>query len=199
MAVQQQSDDGLMDQLPIKLGAIVGAVAFVVGYVLTYVLLQIDSEADLSEIEGDMGSATDVVAWIFYNAHFVDTKSSMSMGGESMSESENMLSEASLQFPDLLYHAVPIVVLIGAGYLLVTNLDQAVSSVEEGAKSGAAIAAGYLPLAVVASFIFTASGEEMGFSFSVGPDTVTAIILAGLAFPIILGAIGGYVAATRAN
>lgn len=174
----------LTDRLPLKQGAIFGAAAYVVGVVITFVLIQIDSDIDPSD--SDLGSALDITGWAFYNGHFVDTEFS----GAGVSETDTIISEASL--PEFLYILVPVAVLIGASYLLMQQTY--VSEVSDAALNGATLVVGYLPLAVIGTFLFEASQSAGGVSISAGPETGSAILLAGIVFPLVLGAAGGFLA-----
>jgi len=181
---------GLADRIPLKKGAVFGAAAYVVGLILTFVLIQIDSDIDPSDIDSDFASSLDVTGWVFYNAHFVDTETSISGGGVSRSSSDRIISEASL--PEVLYIIVPVVLLIAAAYLLLQG--EYASEVGDAALSGASVIVGYFPLAVIGTFLFEASESSGGATASVGPATGTGILLAGIIFPLVLGAVGGVIA-----
>lgn len=199
MATTDQTRREPVDGFLAKAGAIYGVIAFVGGYVVTYVLLEIDDKADLNEMgeaSNEFGiSQMDIVGWTFYNAHFVDTEFSASGNGQSVSETGNLLSEVSLQFPDFLYHLVPILALVGAAYYLVKRSQGTSHGGPLGPKAGASIVVGYLPLAVVGAFFFSPSGSRTTISgevsYSMGPEITTAVIFAGIAFPLLFGAIGG--------
>ena len=182
---QQATADVQSDGLPVKIGAAVGFGAFFVGYILTYVLATIDSDIDFGGEEHTM----ELIGLLFYNSHFVDAE--LSLAGES--EAVNLLSEESTQIPELVYNLVPVLVLIGAGYL-VASRAAALATDGDAAKAGATVVIGYLPAAAVGTAIFEISeGEEM-FRLTAAPDFTMAIVLAGLAFPLVLGAVGGYIA-----
>jgi len=180
---------GLTDRLPLKLGGIFGAVAYVVGLILSFLLVTLDGEIEPDDQQ--VGSSLDVAGWVFYNAHFVDTEASASAGGFSESSSESIISE-SAGLPEVIYYLVPILLLAGAAYLLLQQ--EYVTEATDAALSGASVVIGYLPLALIGTFLFEASESEGGASVSVGPETGAAIIFAGLLFPLVLGAIGGFAA-----
>ena len=183
---------GLTERLPLKLGGVFGVAAYVVGYIVTYVLVEIDGEIDTSEFDSEFADTIDVVGWVFYNGHFVDTEYSISAGDFSESESERLIAEGSTQIPEVVYYLVPIVMLVGAGYLLLQQ--EYVTDVGDAALSGATLVVGYLPLAILGTILFEASESGNGGSVSVGPETGAAILLAGLIWPIVLGAVGGFLA-----
>ncbi|WP_436347032.1 hypothetical protein [Natronorubrum sp. FCH18a] len=183
MSTQRESAGSFDGMQPIQ-GAIYGGLAFVAGYVLTFVLLTVDSEANLDGEEG----LFELVGMIFYNAQYVDTE--LSYPGET--ESINVLSENSTQIPELGYTLVPVCLLIGAGYLVARGASDATTTAESAAKTGVSIVAGYLPLIFLGTILFEETDDFFGESISIGPETGSAILIAGLLFPIVLGAIGGY-------
>lgn len=200
---RRSSAQGLADRYPLVEGGLFGAVAFVVGVVVTFVVAQLDG--DLSDridiltgegtgaVEIDFGiSSLDAVLWTFFEAHLVDIESTVEGGGESQSETVALLSEAS--FPELLYTVIAVAVLVGAGFLLVQRTGARTG--QAAATGGAMVAIGYLPLALVSVFVSRASESSSTFgqtlSVTVGPDLVTAVLVAGLVFPLALGALGGY-------
>jgi len=169
------------------IGAAIGAGAFVVNYVLTYVFVAIDG------VDTDPIETWKFAGNLLYNAQFVDSE----ISGGGSSNTENVLSEASGDLtstvPSLVYQAVPIIVLVVAGVLVV---KQAQSRLDTGssAAAGASIVGGYGVLAVLGVFLFEYSYDIFGQSISVAPEMVPAILLAGIAFPLVLGAIGGAIA-----
>lgn len=200
---QHHSEQRLTDRLPIKEGGVVGVAAYVVGLGVTFVLFQLDSDLQdelLAAQFEELGAGTlDAVVWVFHAGHFVELEVSTSGADQVRSGSVDIFSEASTSLPDLLYHVVPIVVLLGAGYLLLQRVGAASSA--EAAKSGVTLLVGYLPLAAVMPFVFRISESE-GFggesvSFTVAPEMTTSILLAGIVFPAVLGAAGGYIWFTR--
>ena len=82
--------------------------------------------------------------------------------------------------------------LVAAGYLLASRELDADAPPEEGAKVGAYVAVGYLLAVVFGSqlFTFTDTGarESFGVAFS------QAVLLPGLLYPVLFGALGGYLA-----
>jgi len=198
-------NQSLTDRLPLVEGALFGAIAFVAGIVVTYVLAQLDSNlsdridqltgGSIDVAEFDTGiSALDAVIWVFFEAHLVDIESTVEGGGQAGSSTVNLLSEAA--FPALLYTAVIAVVLVVAGFLLGQRAGP--SSGQEGATYGAMVVIGYLPLTLVSIFLSRVSESTtvLGTTLSatIEPDIVTALVLAGLLFPLALGALGGYLA-----
>jgi len=199
---RQQAGGGLADRLPLARGAALGAAAYVVGYILTFLFVEMEDSIDAEsltqasgEVPGlDIGT-TDVVGWVFYSTQFVEFKFSVEGAGVSQSESANIISEtADLGIPEVIWYLIPVVALLGAGYLVANSINHH-GDAGEAATAGATVIAGYLPLAAIGAFIFNKSadisrlGQSASFSFEV--DMAMAIILAGVAYPLIIGAIGG--------
>lgn len=175
--------------LPFAGGALAGAGAAVVGYLLTY-LWQANAMREQMEgvnfiIEffgGEAIPAWKAVGWLTFNAHFVDYLRPAIGGGQV---SENFIAAGDA--PMLLY-LVPVVMLVGAGFLLAWT-DGAMEP-SRGAAVGATTILGYLPFAVAGVFLFAVNRGDA----TIQPDPVTGILLAGIIFPLVLGAIGGVVA-----
>ncbi len=171
-------------------GAAAGAAAYVFGYLLTYVTQQNQVEERLAGFNffadlfgGDPIPAWQGVGWLFYNAHFVDTEIPSVIGG---ARSLNLIAEADGGSLALLY-VVPPLLLLAAG-LAVGQLSGA-SEPTDGAQAGVLVVVGYLPLAVVGAFLFRyAVGDG-----SVTPDLITAVLLAGVVYPAVFGALGGVI------
>ncbi|ELY57011.1 hypothetical protein C493_09293 [Natronolimnohabitans innermongolicus JCM 12255] len=151
---------------------------------LTFVLLLVDSAI---ELEGE-DYLLETVGMVFYNAQFVDTE----LSDGSTTETITMLSEMGPDFPELAYTLVPVCLLVGAGYLVARGASDNETTAEDGLKVGASVVVGYLPLVLVGTTLFEVSEDVFDATFTAGPATGSAVLLAGLAFPIVLGAIGGY-------
>lgn len=174
MSTAGQSD-GVLDGVPVVKGAIVGVVTFVVAYVATGVLTAVatrDSNADVSALEG--------IGWYFYGAHYVEFVNA----GVALP----LWSDSSI--PQVAFTALVIVVLFGAGFVLTRRYTNG-SGAGEGVKAGTVLVLGYLPLVLVDVLVVRDAVAEMPWEL----ETVPAIVLAGIAFPLVLGTIGGIVAA----
>jgi hypothetical protein len=171
--------------------AIAGALAYLLGYVVVYAWQGPNVEEQLTDINaivsllgGEQIAKTEGVAWLFYNAHFVRTQ----LGGQN--NSVNFIAEAD--GGELLY-LVPILALLVAG-LAVAVLSR-VDDPLEGAAMGTLLTVGYLPAAIGGAVVFR-------YNFGDGaiqPELVTAIGLAGLLYPLLIGAIGGALGAALSN
>jgi hypothetical protein len=181
--------------IPIKEGLVFGVISYLVGYVITYVLFQVDSDLEAGQTLGETSSGGfEAVGWLFYNSHFVDVKIVAGAAGASGSQTRSILSEGATSIPSLVYYLVPIAALLLGGSLLGQRIQA--TSTEDALIAGATLVAGYLPLTVLGTFLFEASAEQeilgQTASYSVSPDFVPALLIMGIAFPVILGAVGSY-------
>jgi hypothetical protein len=175
-------------------------IAYVFGYIVTYIFVELSSNDRSLGILSTLAdiSRFDLTGWMFYNAHFVDVTASTEAGGVSESESANMLSEATnLAVPEPIWYLVPIVLLILSGFVVALTIDRT-NQTTKAISAGASIFVGYLPLSVLGLFLF---GTSMDFStfgqtatVTIGPNKVLGIVLAGFAFPVIFGMLGGLLA-----
>lgn len=167
--------------------AAAGVGAWVLGYLITYLLVATEIESsplnDLIEFfEGD--SATyELVGWVFYNAHLVDVTYT---GIDLFSPPPSFIGGED-GFTALLYVVPPALLLIGG---LAVGRYRGVTGTNEGAVAGALLAAGYVLPSAAGAFVFTVSvGSAAG-----SPDPLTAVVVAGLFYPLVFGAIGGVAA-----
>jgi len=182
--------DELRRTLPLRQGGVVGAVAYLVNYVVTFGFLTV-------ELDGDsLGTGIETheyAGWLLYNAHSVDLDG---VGGGSFNWLEQMYAgTADMTIPKLAYYLLPVVVLAGAGYYLAqnTSVGDGFQTATDGAKAGATVAVGYAVLAVAGAMtVFSiSSGSGTG---SVSPSLTTTVVLMGVAYPVVLGGLGGYLA-----
>ena len=173
---------------PYAVGAAAGFLAWLVGYVLTYLLTATDMDdsalnAFIQFAEGE--SAThDLVGWVFYNAHFVDVRY---VNVAPFSPRRHFIGGAD-GFTVLLY-LLPLLLLFAAG--LAVGRYRGIADTAEGAVTGTLVLPGYLVLTVAGVFLFEVTvGNASG-----RPDLLAAIVLAGLLYPAVFGAVGGVVAA----
>ena len=185
---------GDSDDLPLVAGAIAGTAAWIVGYVLTalVVLARIDDSelGEISDTVGDGGNAIDFVGWVFFNSHFVDIGIEAGVLGFGGSSTVSFIGGDG--FTPLL-HLVPVALLVGAG--LVVGRSFGVTETADGAVAGALVVPPYLVLSAIGAVVFRVSTEALGASFSGQPELLPSVLLAGIVFPAVFGAIGGIVAA----
>ena len=100
---------------------------------------------------------------------------------------------------------IPPVVLTAAGFLLVTRVG-APEEVQQSGPLGGTVAVGYASatVAALALFRWRQTGSMLNTStssttFTYGPDPLFAVAAMGLAYPLLFGALGGYLAFRRAG
>lgn len=165
--------------------AAAGAGAWVFGYLLTYALAgsEVKNAGAVRLAEAVTGDqvAWKVIGWLFYNAHMVEVTVDVPVFGAN---AVNFIAESDGGGAVLLYLLPPLVLLCAGA--LAARLAGA-SGAESGAKAGALVVAGYLPLAVVGVFLFgVGSGDA-----SAAPNLPMAVFLAGLVYPAVFGGAGG--------
>lgn len=174
-------------KLALKLGAIpatvAGFLAYLTGYALTFGLTVTGLEGRLEEIEALSGLVQSepvgswrVVGWIFYGLHGVDTRL---LEGVGSVEASVTVAPAAVA-PDVLY-MMPVLALIGAGFLAAdfTGVD----GPRAGMVVGGTVTVGYAFATAVGLLVFSYQG--------IGPTPIPAIGLAGIAYPLLLGTMGG--------
>ena len=168
--------------------AIVGAMAYGVAYLATYgVVLVVGLKRQLLGADGstlraaaDLGQAPNDIGIILYNAHLVD----LSIGYLSV----DALGALAGQEPLLaVVWAFPPVALLVAGALLGRGTS-------DGASVGARLTLGYMPVAVAGLFAFSVEVRQGLRVTTASPDLVTGIVFAGLLYPLVFGAVGGWLA-----
>ena len=169
-------------------GAAAGAAAYVLGYLFAYLTQRSAVESQLEGFNffadlfgGDPIPTWKAIGWVFYNGHFVDTQIPSLVGGSQLT---NLISQADGGSLTLLF-VVPPVLLTLAG--LAAGRVAGATEPADGAKAGASVLVGYLPLAVIGAFLFRYSVGDG----TVAPDLVTAVLLAGAVYPAAFGAVGG--------
>ena len=162
-----------------------GIAAWVVGYLVVYLL-------NASEIENSLGSGVlealtnenvtwKLVGWLFYNAHNVTIKTPGFFGQSA----QNFVAGSEEAALTALF-VLPPVLLLAAGVVVAWNTAADPTSA---ARNGAAVVLGYLPLSIAGAVLFAVSVGDA----TAGPDLVTAVLLAGLVYPLVFGAVGGLI------
>lgn len=176
---------------PFVESAVAGLAAWLLSYVFTYLIVSTEIESSplnrlVEFFEGE--SATyELVGWVFYNAHLVDVSYT---GLGPLAPPGNFVGGDG--FTPLLY-VVPPALLIVAGVAI--GRYTGVTEPNAGALAGALITPGYLVLSIVGTFLFTV---EVGGA-SGAPDLVPAVLVAGVIYPVVFGAVGGVIAALTAS
>lgn len=177
----------LPTNVPFAKGVVVGIGAWMLGYLITYVWkAEAVSESLrgiglLSELlGGEAVPAWKGVAWLFLNAHFVDLTVPTFAGGT------RMFNVVTAEGGPLALVVVPALVLVAAGTLVAAGGR---GDLRDRVTAGATVALGYLPVSVAAGL---ATAHSIGNTdATIAPDPVTAILLAGVVYPVVLGLLGG--------
>jgi len=196
MATRQQGSridgDSIADSISIGGGLIGGVLAYVLGYGVIALSKSdaIDSVSGLfgvlSQFGGDFEypAGWKLAGWVFYRAHNVDVLIDV-----SGSNSPNPVALTESVFWEPWFFAVPVVALVvlGAAVAYATAARSAVA----GTVAGGSVVFGYV-LAVAAGVVVTGwSTSVLNVEASAGPNLVVAILLAGIAYPLVIGGIGG--------
>lgn len=176
-------------------GTVAGIVTWIVGYVSTYLLVAPNVResglARIIDVLDGQPATYELVGWVFYNAHMVDTvfedipllgsRTTSYIGGDA-------------GFTTLLY-LLPVALLFAAGLALARY--RAVDSPTAGALIGSLVLPGYLLPAVAGVVLF----EVTIAGATGGPDLVAAVVLAGIVYPLVCagggGAVGGLLESRR--
>ena len=173
------------------IAAVGGVVAFVLSYVLVYAL-SISTVQD--SILTSVGEAPGwkVVGWVFFNAQFVTTTVTIDLPLVGGTDAVNFISESD-SLSALLY-VIPPAILTVAG-LATARLDGA-RETARALRLGPGVALGYLPMTVVGALLFAVSfGSDSGGT----PTLLTAVVLAGVVYPVVFGTLGSLVGTTLAE
>jgi len=199
MATRQQGNridsDSIVDSISIGGGLIGGVLAYALGYGTIAIAKSdaIESAAGLFGLLSQFGGEIDYPAgwklagWMFYRAHNVDV-----LIDNSGTDSANPIPFTETVFWEPWFLAVPVIALLLVGAVLA--YVTATRSAMTGALAGVSVVLGY-GLAAIAGVVVTgwsvSSEGVLRFEASAGPDLLTAVLLAGIAYPLVLGAIGG--------
>ena len=88
----------------------------------------------------------------------------------------------------MLAYLVPPVVLVVTGYVLASNAN--VTGTSQAAIAGALVAVGYAVLVVLLALVVPHDAGRAALSV----DVTSALVFAGVVYPVVFGAIGGVVA-----
>ncbi|WP_332899650.1 transporter [Haladaptatus sp. CMSO5] len=172
------------NSIPVVRGTLAGLAAYLFGYLVTYLLAapRIDDLFAVQAFEFFTGEnpVWKLTGWLFYNEHFVSTIVPRLTGSDMV----NFLVESDDGSATLLFF-LPVLLLVGAGALAARS--QSDTSTSSSAKAGATVVLGYVLPALVGAQLFRL---DLGNS-TAGPDFITAILVAGLLYPLIFGALGG--------
>lgn len=174
--------------LPVGIGAAAGVAAWVLSYLFTYIIASADIQNSLfgRVLEAAEIGVWQAVGWVFFNAHFVNTVVDLGLfGGGTV----NAVGGED-GFTALLY-VIPPLVLVVAGLAVGRYAGAHQMDPADAALSGLTVVLGYGLLSVVGVFLFA--------SENVTPDPVTGILLAGILYPVVFGAVGAVAASLTAG
>ncbi|MEZ3115426.1 transporter [Halobaculum sp. MBLA0147] len=178
MATESETG-GRLAGLPLAPAAGAGLGAWLATYLFTYLLAA-------SEIQNSIiGQFTDIptwkaVGWIVFNAHFVNAVVEIPLVGGTA----NFVGGED-GFTALLYVLPPVLLLV-AGLAVGRAGGVEGGSTESAALAGAAVAVGYGAASAVGVLVFPTE--------NVSVDPVTGVLLAGVVYPLVFGAIGAVAA-----
>lgn len=177
------ASDETLQNLPYGVGAAAGVVAWLLSYLFTYLITSSEIKnsilAQFSEIP-----TWKIVGWVFYNAHFVATDFQVGF----LSGTTNAIGGED-GFTPLLWVIPPLLLLIAG--LAVGRYTGQTGDTARAAVAGVTPVIGYGVLSVVGVFLFATE--------NVKNDPVTGILLAGLLYPIVFGAVGAAIASATAG
>jgi len=212
---------GTPQSLPLA-GAVAGAAAFLLGFLGTYLvagdalddtmsagdLLFVQNPSSEGGIEPayldglgiDPPGTTRLVAWLYHDLHAVDLGGTFSVEGGGRAVSYGVAMEYG---PDAVLYALPPLALAVGGFLAVRYLGYRAE--KRAVKAGMSVGVGYATLSVASAVLLAweatatrAGGEPVTYAVEFGADPVSAALVAGLLYPALFGATGGYVAARTA-
>lgn len=169
--------------------AMYGAITAIIGYVITFIVKYSASRQYVATIPDSIPSAPtawQVVGWIYLRMHTVETRATVTGSDQSPPTIPIDITASGSILWDSWLLIIPPLLLVIAGYALAR--DQDAIDVTQGPRKGATLVVGYLPIMALGAF-FTQWDIPLGVRF--GPDLSDAVLIAGIAYPTIAGAIGG--------
>lgn len=188
VATANGSTESTRDRPAVR-GTVAGLGAALLGYLLVYLRTAREVEAELAGLNalvgffgGDGVPTWKGVGWLAYNAHNVAFRMPTRDGtaAHSFIGSSGELTALYLLPPALL---------LLAGFLVARSTDRT-GRPRRAALAGASVAGGYCVVALAGAFL---TGVE-AFGRTAGPDLLAAALLAGVAYPVVFGGLGGALA-----
>lgn len=166
-------------------GLVGGATAFVLSLVVIVVTAGV-AVTRLPQMNSLGGSVPEWKAtlWVFFDAHFVGTRTVEVFGPDgSLWSGGKLVDTVGLLEIEYLF-AVPVLVLAIVGGFTAYWLG--CSEGRQGMMTGMTLVVGYLPLVLL--------GLLVSVHFGTGPSPLRAIFIAGIVYPVLFGAVGGFLA-----
>lgn len=180
----------LTEDISVRVGLPTGIGAYLLGYLITYVLLLMEAPGALNDyVSPDSNHIYEPVGWVYHGAHAVDVSRSNLNGAQDVNYLLNLDYVYGLSIPPIVFYAIPVVVLVFAGYQTVRRLEIP-NRLTSGVIAGGSIVFGYFIMAVFGAYFFEFLVAGQGSK----PDATMSALLIGLAYPIVAGAIGGAIA-----
>ena len=177
-----------LELIELERGAVVGVGAHLFGYLATLLVL----------VGGERGYdptwTVSETGQLLYNAMFVPVEQPVAGGtAPGFDASRNVLTDETLAeafvVPTLVYHAIPVIVLVAGGVVLSRWVGAQTPA--SGAIAGLSVGVGGLLFAITGTLVFS---NNLG-----SPAFFESVVLVGLVFPGICGALGGAVTGTLAQ
>jgi hypothetical protein len=170
-------------ELPVGVGAAAGVGAWVLSYLCTYIIASGDIQNSLfgRVLEAAEIGVWQVVGWVFFNAHFVNTLVDFGFFGAGTTNAVG----GEDGFTALLYVVPPLLLLV-AGLAVGRYAGASELETTDAALAGVTVTLGYAVLSVAGVLIFATE--------NVTPDVVTGILLAGILYPVVFGGAGAVAA-----
>ena len=186
MAANQGSD-----RIPSVLeGSIAGLLAWILGYAVTYVLVGSEvREGTLNrvlEFMTDDEATYEIVGWVFYNAHFVDTV----FEGVPFVSTANFVGGED-GFTSALFLLPPALLLVSG---LTLSRYRGATDTTEGVLTGLVVVPGYFLATLLGVLLFQVSVGDA----SAAPDLAPALVLAGVVLPTVFATAGSVLGALTA-
>lgn len=203
------SDDPNDASIPWKLALVVGVGVFVLGLAVVTGLFvleaslgnelleeqeEMDDEEFADAAPEDPGFLT-TMGWLYFGVQFVDVEVESVLGTLPFNFYDQLAASATV--PGVVWRAVPPVLLLAGGYLLAMRRVAETAPPAVGAKVGASVAVGYLAAVLVAVSACTFETAVVGQELTYRPAFGDAVAFAGIAYPMVFGALGGYLASRR--
>jgi hypothetical protein len=163
--------------------------AYLVNFVVMGVFTVVESDSTDNLLTG--------IGWLLYGAHNVPVKISSAFGSGSRNLVQQLVATGQNTIPGVAYYAVPALVLLTVGLVLGSRAagGRGAGSPLDGFVAGASTTVAYLVLAVLGTFLFT----ESGAGGSASPDLVLSAAIMGVAYPLVLGGLGGLLGYVASN
>jgi hypothetical protein len=199
----------LFDRGAVLPGVLAGLVAFLAGYATLYLLKGSEMMANfqanfgrgaqsggasigqLQQLGLEFPEQWKIVGLGYQGVHYVDFTISATRNGQQYAST----TTGGRFYGGAISWLIPILVLVAAGALIAYYRSP--DRLGEGVVSGATVVAGYLPAVVASAFLFqwtaSLSNPSIGASVTmdIGPALGSALLLAGVVYPLLLGGIGG--------